>query len=204
MNYNSANYPFIYGWQMREMKTKLLVLLSILVIAAVAMVMPVSAVGSVANITGNPQDFISIYETGDISGWNFIQDYLNVNTTSCTLNVTSNHLGWTVGVSDANLTTPTPGHMTEWDPSGQVYVGDKNLTHAMQMDGVTIPTQYTATPVTLNGVSQVIWKGVSDPQGIGTWPLIPITFRQQVDNADQHLLVPDVYRIVVTFTAGLP
>jgi len=168
------------------------------------MVMPVAAVGSIANITGNPEDYISINEQGDISGWQFTQDFLNVNSTDCNLTVTSNHIGWTVGVSDANLTTSYPGHMTEYDPNTLAYVSDKHLINAMQIDGDNAHlTNYTATLVTLGHDSQVIWKGASDPQGIGHFQNIPITIQQQVDNADEHLMGGHVYRIVVTFTASI-
>lgn len=187
------------------MKTKLLVILCVMIFAGAAMVGPVAAAGPIATITGNPQDFISIYETGDITGWNFIQDYLNVNTTSCTLNVTSNHIGWTVGVHDAlNDAKPagTVGHMAEY--TGTYPATPKQLANAMQMDGVSVTNQYNAGPQDLTGTSKVIWTGVDNPAGIGTWAAIPITIRQQVDFADQHLTGTDVYRIVVTFTAAMP
>ena len=187
------------------MKTKLILLLSILVIASVVIVLPVSAAGNIANITGNPEDFISINETGDIANWIFTQDYLNVNTTSCTLNVTSNHIGWTVGVQDgSNGGKPSPGFMVDWDTGTSTY-GTQHLNHAMVMDGVSVGGQYTAQPQTLDNTLKVIWTGANAyPTGIGTWGAIPITIEQQVDHTDQHLLTTHVYRIVVTFIANLP
>ena len=187
---------------MRKMKTKQLVLVSVLIVSVAMIAVPVAAVGSIANITGNPEDFISINEAGDIANWVFIQDYLNVNTTSCSLNVTSNHIGWTVGVLDADTIKPNPGYMVDWN--GVTY-GTQHLNNAMVMDGVTVGGQYTAQPQTLDDTRKIIWTGVNIyPGGIGTWPAIPITIQQQVDHTDQHLLNSDVYRIVVTFSAGLP
>jgi len=180
------------------MKTKLILLLSVLVIASVVIVLPVSAAGNIANITGNPVNYISIYETGDITNWNLIQDSLNVNTSSCTLNVTTNRIGWTVGVHDALDGGKTqPGHMEQWDG---VSYGSKYLQNAMVMDSVPLVGSYTTTPVTLNGTSQVIWTGVNGLGGTGSWDPIPITIEQQVVHADESL-PSSVYRIIVTFTA---
>ena len=181
------------------MKTTLLVLLSALCIVILATMVPVFADGPIANITGNPEDFISIYETGNTNGWIFTQDYFNVNTTSCTLNVTSNHFGWTVGVEDADTTSANRGTMREWTTS----YGNTYLLHPMKIGGPSSSGHYTATILDLTGTRQVIWTGDSSASGIGTFPAIPITIQQQVDQGDQHL-PSGVYRVVVTFTAALP
>jgi hypothetical protein len=183
---------------MRKMKTKLILILCVMVLATVVIVAPVVADGPTANISGNPEDFISIYETGNTDGWVFIQDYLNVNTTSCTLNVTSNHIGWTVGVEDASGSAQ-PGFMREWTTSW----GSKYLLTAMDIGGVTNTSHYAASIVTLNGGRQVVWTGDNSATGIGTFGAIPITIHQWVAQADQHLTT-GVYRVVVTFTAALP
>ena len=101
------------------MKTELILLLGVLAVAGAVMIGPVSGAGGNANITGNPADYISIVETGDTTGWIFTQDYLNVNDTSCKLNVTTNRLHWTVSVSDNLDDTKLiqPGHMVEWTTS---------------------------------------------------------------------------------------
>ncbi len=200
-----ANY-LNSGWRMRKMVTKLLATLCVMIFVGLMVVGPVSAAGPIATITGNPQDFISIYETGDITDWSFVQDALNVNTTSCTLNVSSNHIGWTVGVYDALTDSKPPetvGNMTEYQTGPGTYT-TKHLINPMIIDGVSVTNQYSASPQPLTGGTQVVWTGANDPAGVGTWAAIPITIEQQVDFADQHLLTGSVYRIVVTFTAALP
>lgn len=198
------------------MKTKLLVILCIMILAGACMVGPVAAAGSVATVTGNPEDFISINEAGDITNWVFTRDYENVNSSNCRLTVVTNHMGWTVGVHDALLELKpvgTAGKMVEYNTGTSAYIdpSPKVLIHNMTITGVAVPDYYSATEVILGGVnppgpgSQVVWTGSSTyPTGIGTFNTMIITIKQQVDNEDQHLLVPNVYRIVVTFTAGLP
>ena len=159
-----------------------------------------SGAGGNANITGNPADYISIVETGDTTGWIFTQDYLNVNDTSCKLNVTTNRLHWTVSVSDNLDDTKLiqPGHMVEWTTS----YGSKYLTDPMKIGGVGVPLEYTAVaPTDLTGSPGVIWTGADDVQGVGVFDPIPITIQQWVSHQDQSL-TDGVYRIVVTFTAG--
>ena len=165
------------------------------------MVGPVAAASANAVITGNPEDYISIAETGDTTGWVFTRDTVNVNQT-CYLSVTSNHIGWTVGVQDANASqiVAAQGHMMEYTTE----YGSKYLRNAMIMNGAAVAGQYyNDGPRTLTIARQIIWRGESTPTGVGTFTPIPITIRQQVDNEDEHL-ISGVYRIVVEFTTGLP
>ena len=188
------------------MRTKLLVILCVLIFAGAAMVGPVAAAGSVANVTGNPTNYMSINEAGDITNWALTEQSLNEDLGSCKLNVTTNRQGWTVTVHDAldGGKAIQAGNMVQYTTGSSTY-GTKYLFTPLEMDGLTVGGQYTVTPVAaLTGTGQTLWTGDPGLGGTGTWAAIPIYIRQFVTHGDESLPTGQVYRIVVTFTGVHP
>jgi hypothetical protein len=187
---------------MRKMKTKLLIILCVMIFAGTVMVGPVAGAGSVANVTGNPTNYMSINEAGDITNWALTEQFLNENLDSCKLNVTTNRQGWSVTVTDAldEGKTIQPGKMVQYTTGSSTY-GSKYLATAMEMDGLTVSGQYSVTKVeALDGTQKTLFTGDPGLLGTGTWGAIPIYIRQFVTHGDESLPTGQVYRIVVTFT----
>ena len=186
------------------MKTNKLVLIGILIIAFAAMIAPVMA--DTTTITGNPQKAISITVHNGISNWVLIPSTDNADTSSVTLDVTSNEPAWSVSVKDA-LDGAKPagseGKMVDYLTTGPGPYGTLALGSAMKVQGdTTQPTKFTGTEKTLSGSDQAIDAGLDTTASAGQFLGTPLKFTQTVSATDPVLLTNHVYRIVITFTGA--
>jgi hypothetical protein len=195
------------------MKTKLLVILCVMIFAGAVMVGPVAADTKQTTITGNISSTMSLVVNGAITDWNLVypgDQKVNI----VTLNVTSNYPGWTVTVNDSldsaggnpkNITTR--GKMAQSN-SGGAYVGENNLTTAMQIQS-TSTIHYTGNGALISlgtvdpGVPILIYTGDQGYLSAGNFDPMALTIAQPIQYADRGLPPGDKYKIILTFVATI-
>jgi PKD repeat protein len=135
---------------------------------------------------------ISIVATGGITNWPFSMG-TNEDLTSVDLSVTTTASNWHVSVKDAldgGKPAGTAGKMAEY--TGSAYpAGGKFLTNALQVKSGT------GSYVTLSGSDLTVQTGTTP----GTFNY-DIGLKQVIAVGDPALTAPNVYRVVITFTAS--
>jgi hypothetical protein len=183
------------------MKTKLLIIAGLLVIAFAAMIAPVMA-GSTATITGNVAKTITVNVNGTITDWPLTSGITNTNSTSVTLDVSSNSPGWVVSIKDAlDGGKPSAGHLVDY--TGSTY-GTVALGSALGISSASVTGLTGGSVAALSGSDSTIETGASDYTGAGTFTATPLTFSQLVAITDPVLESGHTYRIIVTFTGTTP
>jgi hypothetical protein len=192
------------------MKTKVLILVGILIIAFAAVVAPAMAAGTgIATITGNPAKTISLTVNGGTIGLNLDPTAPQpiTDSTTATLDVSSNSPGWTVSVKDAlDGSKPSAGKMVNYTTASSTY-GTLALGSALNVGSasyVSAPNGFVGTSHDLTGSDQAIETGASDTTAANSFTATALTFKQTVVITDPVLPSGQVYRIIVTFTGSTP
>jgi hypothetical protein len=191
------------------MKFRYSVLGIFIILVATGIIGSVSAVTSTgqANITANPNSYMSISVTGNISSWMLQPNADNIDATNTTIAITSNTPGWGVTAADSNDNGKPPGYegrMVDFDTGA----GQYNATPADVLGNnltVTVVTNVThfanSSYLPLGHTPQTIATGNSSSYGAGAFPNNQVVWLQHVDYTDPVLsLSGHFYRIVVTFT----